>query len=265
MCFCEAHRQTFLHNLVLSTRIFPEINTFLEDNLHLIDVNLKNRHGCTALHSAVMNSGRKSTERTVKILLKHGANPNIKNNDGFTALHYAIVNGGIYSTINTIRILLNHKADIKIKNKQNLFPVFYAVRYSKFSEIIHLLITNINQMRGDYRRTLIQEALVWFLPCGNSTMVKTLLNLGADPNECDYFKCNALHYLHNIHNRDDLYELFKTANPLNLSIIEILPIISAKENENIKLIQFLKKITVKYSYKNHRIIPTSFKKLLFLF
>jgi len=71
----------------------------------LIDVNLYDNQGMTALQGAAANG----LTDTCKVLLEQHADPNIgKQNTGYTALHFAC-EGGHFQTV---KLLLDHKGDI---------------------------------------------------------------------------------------------------------------------------------------------------------
>ena len=76
-------------------------NFMLETN-----VNLQNNIGWTALMLASINSGKDSTEGTVKMLLEKGANVNLQNNNGETAFMLASGFTMKYSTEGTVEMLL---------------------------------------------------------------------------------------------------------------------------------------------------------------
>lgn len=83
------------------------------------DLNLKNNEGDTALHIAVKNSNRYSTENTVRLLVAAGADLDEQNNYGWTALQSAVYNHKRHSSDKTVRILLEAGADPNIKNREN--------------------------------------------------------------------------------------------------------------------------------------------------
>lgn len=79
--------------------------------LHL---NLKNRHGRSALHIAA----RKGLEHIVALLLSNNADPGIRDPDGWTPLHHACFNGK--SAV--VRVLLDHGAAVDVRGSGGLTP-----------------------------------------------------------------------------------------------------------------------------------------------
>lgn len=70
------------------------------------DVNLRNKHGMTAL----MRAAYHGHERMVRVLLEHGADPNVVRNDRFTALALA----AFFGHTDTVRILIEHGAKTEV-------------------------------------------------------------------------------------------------------------------------------------------------------
>lgn len=72
---------------------------------------------------ASANSGKKSTEKTVKILLKHNANVDFQDARGWTALINSVYGSRRLSTEKTVKMLLKYGANVNIPNnygKQHL-------------------------------------------------------------------------------------------------------------------------------------------------
>ena len=77
---------TLIHKLVMNTSANPSylklLDVYLRKNRSKID--RKTTKGWTALHLASRNSRADSTEGTVELLLRHGADPNVQQNAGCT-------------------------------------------------------------------------------------------------------------------------------------------------------------------------------------
>lgn len=74
--------------------------------LRVVDVNVRNKHGMTAL----MRAAYSGHERMVRVLLEHGADPNLMRNDRFTALALA----AFFGHTETVRILIEHGAKTEV-------------------------------------------------------------------------------------------------------------------------------------------------------
>lgn len=110
--FVKSKGFTGLMHLVLKTKENPELNDkiqyFTKD-----EINAKNDKGWTPLLLACRNSKTLSSNDTVKLLLKYGADINDQQCDGWTALMMAC---RYESTVETVKILLAHQCDIYLKN-----------------------------------------------------------------------------------------------------------------------------------------------------
>ena len=90
------------------------------------DVNLQEEKGWTSLMLASRNSNSESSEKTVKILLEHDADVNLQNNDGQTALIMASCNSNSESTEGTVKMLLEHNADVNLQNNDGQTALILA-------------------------------------------------------------------------------------------------------------------------------------------
>ena len=100
------------------------IDLYLDVNLDFI--NYQNEKGWTALMLASQNSKHISTERTVEILLKHGANTNLKNEDGVTALMMAAGNSKTTSCEKTVNMILTKGTIINLQDKNSNSALMHA-------------------------------------------------------------------------------------------------------------------------------------------
>ena len=139
------------------------------------DVNLANPQGATALHWAAGDPAK------VRLLLEAGANPNARSNIGRTPLTIAAATPG---NIESIRLLLKHGADPKIVDQSGDGPLGNAATSADVEMIRALLAAGANLeergARGAAQRglsPLTRAAAVTCEPC-----VAILLAAGADPN-----------------------------------------------------------------------------------
>jgi ankyrin repeat protein len=139
------------------------------------DVNLTNPQGATALHWAAGDPAK------VKLLLEAGANANAKSNLGRTPLTIAAATPG---NIESVRLLLKHGADPKLVDQNGDGPLGNAATSADVEMIRVLLAAGANLeergARGLAQRglsPLTRAAAVTCEPC-----VAELLAAGADPN-----------------------------------------------------------------------------------
>lgn len=130
---CKKYKTPNLHECVVRTREYPYINDFIDEYFNFtpkiieIDINLKIAHGYTPLILASMNAAVYSTEETVKILLKHGANVNEQDNYGRTALIYSIKYSGTFKLENIVKILLENGSNVNIRDNNGITAIMYTL------------------------------------------------------------------------------------------------------------------------------------------
>lgn len=156
--------------------------------------------------TALILASRENALRTVKVLLDAGAPVNEQSGDGSTALLVAIQN----VHLEMARLLLAHGADVNISNKKGWNPLYIAIKDRSMEygtmppppidrddllALIHELLAkgaNVNarinddtEMRNAIKATWLNEAgATPFLRaslCGDYTVMKLLLEHGADP------------------------------------------------------------------------------------
>lgn len=116
-----------------------------------IDINEKNSKGWTALQLACINLYFSST-KTVKLLLKNGADINNQDNDGNTILHL-MCNIKFYNkdVFHDIHFLIKYGANINIQNNFGKTPLHYLCESTtNYRSVCHLIKnhTNLNIMDG---------------------------------------------------------------------------------------------------------------------
>jgi ankyrin repeat protein len=118
-----------------------------------VDINLKSRGGYTYLQHACMSS----YDKVVTFLIRNGASLSLENDRGFTALHVAQCCPNTKRSENIIRTLLVHGICVHHMSKCGKIPIHTAVSQ------------------------------------GSSSVVKLLLDFGADISDVDFMGQNALH------------------------------------------------------------------------
>lgn len=99
---------------------------------------------------AAMNTNSLSTERTLEILIKHGADINLQNKEGLTALMYAVK----FSYSSTEMLLKNH-ASVNIQDIEGNTALHHLLFFINPQEsIVEILINNganvhIQNIRGE--------------------------------------------------------------------------------------------------------------------
>ena len=138
---------------VVALHASPELFLeFLNKSSIIIDTDIKDEHGRTALHRAV-SIGR---SKTVQILVDAGANPDIQD-DGYraTALHLAALNG--YSGV--VQILVDAGADPDIQDEYGETALHWAARHGIWrSEVVQILVdagADLNIKNNDGETALV--------------------------------------------------------------------------------------------------------------
>jgi ankyrin repeat protein len=95
------------------------------------DPNVRDRHGRTPLHYAIMLDG------PLRLLLDHGADPNARDKDGKTPLHYAVARRNWYG----VKLLLEYGAEVdgELAEALRLTPLHLAALRGSAEEVERLL------------------------------------------------------------------------------------------------------------------------------
>ncbi|EJN40741.1 putative ankyrin repeat- containing protein [Acanthamoeba polyphaga mimivirus] len=179
--------------LIINEKSNPRIDGHKKIAKHLKKnkrkINYQNEHGWTPLMIASISSNDWSSIKTVKLLLKKGANPNIPNyNNSQTALQLAASNVKHASNIETVKLLIQYGADVNHKNNLGV-PVLhychtdYCTRSDNL-EVIKLLLSHgvdINSVT-DKGNTLLYIVSKVTRNNNSTETVKFLLENNADPN-----------------------------------------------------------------------------------
>lgn len=224
---------TYLHKCVLQTKKFPFLNQHIDDYLKLNpeQINIRNSIGMTALILASECSNKRSSEETVRILLKHKADVNIQDNSGRTALIYSSMYSKTRSTNDTVHLLLESCAKVNITDNNGRHALIHASRNTKLNatiEIVKILLENGSEVNLQdengyhallssilYFKYSTEETIDILLKYGsdvnmrnrsgetaliilsinkNDNLIKKLINFGANPNVADKSNFTALSY-----------------------------------------------------------------------
>jgi ankyrin repeat protein len=138
------------------------------------DPNVRDRHGRTPLHYAIMLYGPRG------LLLDHGADPNARDKDGKTPLHYAVARRDWYG----VKLLLEHGAEVdeELAEALRLTPLHLAALRGSAEEVERLLKSGADpNVRDVFDRTPLHYAAAR----NHKTATELLLKHGADPNAKD--------------------------------------------------------------------------------
>lgn len=124
-----------------SPETINEIRSHIE--AHPDEINKQNVEGWTALKIACRNSRTWSTDETVELLLRSGADANIKDTDGRTALMAAVAYSSSDSSYETIKLLLEYGADINMADYNGVTVLMHHIIYNPAdNRVIRFLLEN---------------------------------------------------------------------------------------------------------------------------
>ena len=138
------------------------------------DPNVRNRHGRTPLHYAIMLDG------PLGLLLDHGADPNARDKDGKTPLHYAVARRDRYG----VKLLLEYGAEVdeELAEALRLTPLHLAALRGDAAEVERLLKSGADPNARDvFGRTPLHYAAAR----NHKAAAELLLKHGADPTAKD--------------------------------------------------------------------------------
>ncbi|XP_019182617.1 PREDICTED: ankyrin repeat domain-containing protein, chloroplastic [Ipomoea nil] len=98
---------------------------------HIVDVNLPDNDGLTAIHRAILAK----KHAIFNFLLRESANPLIRDKDGATLMHYAVWT----ASSPMIKILLLYNVDINLQDEYGWTPLHLAVQ-SRRTDVVKLLL-----------------------------------------------------------------------------------------------------------------------------
>jgi ankyrin repeat protein len=138
------------------------------------DPNVRDRHGRTPLHYAIMLDGPRG------LLLDHGADPNARDKDGKTPLHYAVARRDWYG----VKLLLEYGAEVggELAEALRLTPLHLAALRGNVEEVERLLKSGADpNVRDVFYRTPLHYAAAR----NHKAVAELLLKHGADLNAKD--------------------------------------------------------------------------------
>ncbi|AZL89821.1 ankyrin repeat protein [Megavirus baoshan] len=221
-------------------------------------INYQNNYGYTALMIAIMNYGNKCSYRTIKLLLKSGADIIIYANYNENAVSIAIKNYSIHRNLDMIKILLSYYPDFL----DNCFDYTFS-RYNfealknAHPDIISLLVQmlpNIDKILLDGYTYLMNAIMV-----SNYKLIYELLKNGCDVNITYNNGMNALIACgwSDIENIDVYETIIKNGCNINHqdnngdTVLHIL-LKKIKKNINIDIIKLLLKSGLDINIKNNK-------------
>ena len=173
---------THLHKCVIMTKKFTFLNEYIDEYLNLYpeEIDVKNNLGFTALMLSVVNSNNNSSNKTVKILLKHGANINVKDNCGCTPLINSVCSSKDYITDKTIEILLNNNADINIQDNYGNTAIMHITDCDTFYRSIEiakiLMKYNPNiDLKNKRGNNVVERIFLYSALINNKSIINILL------------------------------------------------------------------------------------------
>nr|WBF71152.1 putative ankyrin repeat protein [Megavirus caiporensis] len=221
-------------------------------------INYQNNYGYTALMIAVMNYGTKCTFRTIKLLLKSGADISIYANNGENAVNIAIKDYNIHRNINMIKMLLSYYPDFLDNCFDYIFDKcnFKALQ-NAHSDIITLIVQmlpNVDKILPDGYTYLMNAILV-----SNYKLIYELFKNGCNINITDNNGMNALIACSwsDIENIDVYETIIKNGCNVNHqdkngdTFLHIL-LKKLKKNINIDIIKLLLKNGININIENNR-------------
>lgn len=221
-------------------------------------INYQNNYGYTALMIAIMNYGTKCSYRTIKLLLKSGADISINAYNSENAVNIAIKDYTTHRNINMIKILLSYDPDFLDNcfdcrfDKCN-FEALKNAHIDIISLIVQILPDIDKILPGGY--TYLMNAIM----ISNYKLIYELLKNGCDVNITDNNGMNALIACgwSDIENIDVYETIIKNGcninhqNNNNDTVLHIL-LKKFKKNINIDIIKLLLKSGIDINIENNK-------------
>lgn len=140
-------------------------------------VNLKDGHGDTPLHIAIMNGSL--AHECVCVLLENGAAPNLLNDDGVAPLHLAF-----QCDRATVEVLIRFRADVNIEDTHGSTPLIVMARHGNAQNLAALISGRATVDHHIWKDN--STALFWAVADAHDTCAQMLLLHGADCNARDF-------------------------------------------------------------------------------
>ena len=190
----DARSRTYLHMIRYSECEGSEYIAKILDKG--CDFNTRNNEGETAVHLAARGGDHES----LKLFLRHQADPLMVDSRGRNLIHLACAGRAGSRSMRAIQVLLEHSAATALllsTDDEGQNCLHYAVREFADTDILKLLIdrgVRINHVDNRGRSPLMVAITAAYLFCPQDA-IRTLLELGADPHVTDDSGRNLAHLL----------------------------------------------------------------------
>ncbi len=192
--FTENKKNPFLLKIIMMSKKYPIVNIYLEKFLSTIDKNIINQKiigGSTILHIAIDNYNKNTNKKTIKLLLKSGADPNKPNKKGLTSLHLAAHN----CSVKIIQLLFKFNADPNLQLPDGRTSLHLTAHNSGTIDTYQSIETLLKNGAKVNIRGYHYKTTALYLACKYSSKesIEILLRYGADPKIEDYCGMTPLH------------------------------------------------------------------------
>jgi len=191
-----------LRKLVKLTNKHSKLNNYLEEYLKIYNNNINDldKDNRSALHIACRNVSKNSTEKTIEILIKYGANVNLQTDNGVTSLMYASHLSGTESSEQVVKMLILAGADVNLQSHYGLNALHLSASFTNTNSTnntVKLLVDaginiNLQNYEGQTALHLVCRTLNHF---STIETFNFLIDHCIDVNLQDKDYCTALHYV----------------------------------------------------------------------
>jgi len=182
-------------NIIGNTLLFwmikhksDEVPEFIEKWKHILDFDIQNNIGWTALMTAAIYSNTNSNHQIVKVLIKIGADVNKQEKDSrWTALMMAARNSNTESKQETVEALIKAGSNVNIQDSYGWTALMHSARYSDTEskqETVDTLIkagVNVNIQTND-GFTALMLAAAFSNEDSKQETVEALIKAGSNVN-----------------------------------------------------------------------------------
>ncbi|XP_077535283.1 E3 ubiquitin-protein ligase MIB2-like isoform X2 [Haemaphysalis longicornis] len=176
-------KRTALH--IAADKNFINCIRVLTESAPLLDVNIQDEGGCTAIQEAVVKKREAAIEMLVNVC---GANFTIKNNDDFNVLHTAAFQGSNFA----VEQILSKRPEIMNMQKSDGFAALHIAAVNGYHDVVETLLNQSNCI-VDLETTDNQTPLMLAVQQGYCDVVELLVQKGADINKADCKGNTAMH------------------------------------------------------------------------
>ncbi|AVL94462.1 ankyrin repeat protein [Moumouvirus australiensis] len=156
---------------------YEVIKKYLKNNKNKIDY--QNDLGYTALMLAVINYPKKTSLKTINLLLKFEPCVTTGNYDGYDVMCLAIKNFNVHENLNLIKLLLKYDNEFFDSCFDKVeYPILYDIIKNINISILRLILDNISDINKkiNYNQTYISCAIV----TQNNRLIRELIKRGCD-------------------------------------------------------------------------------------